>query len=52
MKVSKIIYVVRTYLQLIGMIVAAWPGGTITMVNELYGSELKSHVYRAFLLFL
>ena len=34
------------------MIVAAWPGGTITMVNELYGSELKSHVYRAFPLFL
>ncbi len=29
----------------VGIVVGAWPCGTVTMVGELYGAESKSQVY-------
>ncbi len=35
------------YMYVIGILVEAWPSGTIAMINELYGAESKSQVYGA-----
>ena len=39
------IYIYRYIYDSVGIVVGAWPCGTVTMVGELYGAESKSQVY-------